>query len=292
MGNGTGTFDSAFVARVLTVGALPRTDPPRGRAAQAQGHRRRPDGGRRAAARASIGDATVLDGVPEGLHHDEIDAPRPRSPCSRSALAKVERGEPAQVLRGTLGPVRERVRRAHPRRHQGAGRQRSRSSWQAAKDKHAKFAEIAKAKSKDPGSGANGGDLGCASPAGYVQRVQGRRAHTERRRDRPPGQDAVRLPHHPRRQPRPRQAVRRSQGAGQAGRSPTTPQAPFNDFLSQGSTTPKVEVNPRYGTCDTSGELGAGRAAEGAARTTTATRRHRASRAASRSGGWAPQTRR
>jgi peptidyl-prolyl cis-trans isomerase C len=54
----------------------------------------------------------------------------------------------------------------------------------------AKFEDLAKAKSKDPGSGANGGDLDFAKPESYVQAE-------EWRNDRDPGQVAVWLAHHP-----------------------------------------------------------------------------------------------
>ncbi len=123
----------------------------------------------------------------------------------------------------------------------------------ASKDKAATFAEVAKSKSKDPGSGANGGDLGCASPSGYVE----------------PFKDAV-----------------RNQKVGEIGppvqtqygyhiirvdkREPTKPfeevkeevrqaitdgaQELFNEFLGKASSNAKVEINPRFGTYDKTGD--------------------------------------
>jgi foldase protein PrsA len=122
-----------------------------------------------------------------------------------------------------------------------------------AKDKKATFAEIAKEKSKDPGSGANGGDLGCASPAGYVAEfkdavreqaigVIGDPVKTQF------GYHIIRVDS--------RDAAKPFEEVKEEVRSAITDsqQGPFNDFLTKASTKAKVEVNPRYGTYDTTGQ--------------------------------------
>jgi parvulin-like peptidyl-prolyl isomerase len=124
----------------------------------------------------------------------------------------------------------------------------------AAKDKTAKFAEIAKAKSKDTGSGANGGDLGCAAPSGYVEQfkqatltqkvgVIGDPVQTQY------GYHIIRVDR--------RDPVKPFEEVKDQVRQALTDDAsvPFTDFLRTASAKAKVEVNPRYGTYDTTGDL-------------------------------------
>ncbi|HVV36335.1 MAG TPA: peptidylprolyl isomerase [Acidimicrobiales bacterium] len=125
----------------------------------------------------------------------------------------------------------------------------------SAKDKNATFEQLAKSKSKDTGSAANNGDLGCAAPSNYV----------------PEFKNAVRTQ---------RIGVIGQPVKSQFGyhiirvdsRDPAKPfdevkdqvkaaitdsqQGPFNEFLSTASKTARVEVNPRYGTYDKTGTAG------------------------------------
>lgn len=125
----------------------------------------------------------------------------------------------------------------------------------AAKDKAAKFAEIAKAKSKDPGSGANGGDLGCASPAGYVAEfkeavlkqavgVIGPPVQTQY------GYHIIRVDSRDPKKPFDEMKEQVREALTQNG------QSAFSDFLRKASLSAKVDVNPRYGTYDRTGETG------------------------------------
>ena len=82
--------------------------------------------------------------------------------------------------------------------------------------KGGKFEEIAKKSSKDPGSGANGGDLDWAAAGSYVHGVLRGHGRAGKRQDhRDPGQVAVRLPRDPpgRRARSAVAQVRRSQAA-------------------------------------------------------------------------------
>jgi hypothetical protein len=122
-----------------------------------------------------------------------------------------------------------------------------------AKDKNATFADIAKKDSKDAQSGAQGGDLGCAAPSNYVAEfkdavrtqkvgVIGQPVKTQF------GYHIIRVDGREPAKPfdEVKEDVRAAITDGQQG--------PFNEFLTQASTKAKVEVNPRYGTYDTSGQ--------------------------------------
>lgn len=123
----------------------------------------------------------------------------------------------------------------------------------AARDKAATFAEIAKAESKDTGSGANGGDLGCASPSGYVEQFKdavrkqavgaiGDPVQTEF------GFHIIRVDR--------RDPAKPFEEVEEQVREAVTAdaQAPFNEFLSDASANAKIEVNPRYGSYDKTGD--------------------------------------
>ncbi|MEY2419219.1 MAG: hypothetical protein QOG90_1899 [Actinomycetota bacterium] len=122
-----------------------------------------------------------------------------------------------------------------------------------AKDKNATFADIAKKQSKDTGSGAQGGDLGCASPSNYVAEfkdavrtqkigVIGQPVKSQF------GYHIIRVDK--RDEAKPFEEVKEEVKSAITD----SQQGPFNDFLTKASTKAKVEVNPRYGTYDTSGQ--------------------------------------
>ncbi len=124
----------------------------------------------------------------------------------------------------------------------------------AAKDKAATFAELAKTKSKDTGSGANGGDLGCAAPSGYVEEfkqatltqkvgVIGDPVQTQY------GYHIIRVDK--------RDDAKPFAEVKEEVRNALTQDSsvPFTEFLKSASAKAKVEVNPRYGTYESSGDL-------------------------------------
>ncbi len=124
----------------------------------------------------------------------------------------------------------------------------------AAKDKAATFAELAKTKSKDTGSGANGGDLGCAAPSGYVEEfkqatltqkvgVIGDPVQTQY------GYHIIRVDKRDEAKPfaEVKEEVRNALTQDSS--------VPFTEFLKSASAKAKVEVNPRYGTYESSGDL-------------------------------------
>ena len=122
-----------------------------------------------------------------------------------------------------------------------------------AKDKNATFADLAKAKSKDTGSGAKGGDLGCAAPSNYVAEFKDAvRAQKIGVIGQPVksqfGYHIIRVDS--------REAAKPFEEVEQDVKTAITDsqQGPFNEFLTNASTKAKVEVNPRYGTYDTSGQ--------------------------------------
>lgn len=124
----------------------------------------------------------------------------------------------------------------------------------AAKDKAATFAELAKTKSKDTGSGANGGDLGCAAPSGYVEEfkqatltqkvgVIGDPVQTQY------GYHIIRVDKRDEAKPfaEVKEEVRNALTQDSS--------VAFTDFLKNASAKAKIEVNPRYGTYEPGGDL-------------------------------------
>jgi hypothetical protein len=92
--------------------------------------------------------------------------------------------------------------------------------------KGAKFEDIAKKQSKDPGSGANGGDLDWANPASYVPEFSEAMIKLKKGETTPgAGEVAVRLPHHPRRRHPPGAAAEagRSEAADRAAAAAAAP---------------------------------------------------------------------
>jgi peptidyl-prolyl cis-trans isomerase C len=81
-----------------------------------------------------------------------------------------------------------------------------------------KFEDLAQKHSKDPGSGANGGDLDFAKPDNYVPEFSKAMVALKKGDDGDPGQEPVRFPHHQAgRHPRGRlPGLRRRQGPAQA----------------------------------------------------------------------------
>ena len=124
-----------------------------------------------------------------------------------------------------------------------------------AKDKAATFAEIAKKSSTDTQSGAAGGDLGCASPSSYVAEFKDAVRTQKVGVIGPPvktqfGYHIIRVDSREPAKPFEdvKDQVRTAITDGQQGA--------FNDFLSSASKKAEIEVNPRYGTYDTTGPAG------------------------------------
>ncbi len=122
-----------------------------------------------------------------------------------------------------------------------------------AKDKKATFADLAKEKSTDTGSGANGGDLGCAAPGGYVAEfkdavrtqkigVIGEPVKTQF------GYHIIRVDSREDAKPFDEVTDQVRTAITESG------QDAFTEFLREASTEAEIEVNPRYGTYDTTGE--------------------------------------
>ncbi len=122
-----------------------------------------------------------------------------------------------------------------------------------AKDKKATFADLAKKRSKDTGSGANGGDLGCASPSGYVAEFK---AAVRTQKIGVIGQPVkTQFGYHVIRVDSREDAKPFSEVKEQVRTAITdSQQGPFNEFLTEASSKAKIEVNPRYGTFDKSGQ--------------------------------------
>jgi parvulin-like peptidyl-prolyl isomerase len=249
-GKGEGTFDQTFVAQVLmrriyyelvheefverhlkvTAADLQRA---------------------RADLASEVGDQKVVDAFPAD-YLKEIVRSSAEVAVLQNALAKATDANLRRYYDDHLDQY-EKVCAAHILVETKAQADDVEKTLAKAKDKKATFADLAKKRSKDEGSGANGGDLGCASPAGYVaefkQAVRTQKVgiigqpvktqfgyHIIRVDSRDPAPPYAQV------KDQVRQAMTDSQ------------QGPFNEFLQNASTKADVEVNPRYGTYDTTGD--------------------------------------
>jgi foldase protein PrsA len=249
-GDGEGTFNSQFVARILTRRIylelihqefvrrkLKLTDKDLSTA--------------RDQLAASIGDESVLDAFPKP-YYNEIRRTTAEVFVLQNALADTSEANLRKYYNDHLDQF-ESVCAAHILVETEAQADEVERSLARAKDKKATFADLAKTKSKDPGSGANGGDLGCASPSGYVaefkeavrtQRlgVIGEPVKTQF------GYHIIRVDS--REDAKPFAEVREQVETAITD----SQQGPFNEFLTNASTKAKVEINPRYGSFDKSAE--------------------------------------
>lgn len=249
-GKGDGTFDAAFVARVLTrriyleliheevVKRKLKLTPADLKAARAQ-------------LLTSIGDPSVLDAFPKD-YKAEIQRTTAEVTKLQEAFANASDANLLKYYNDHLDTF-EKACAAHILVETKAEANAIEKQLAKAADARATFAEIAKAKSKDPGSGANGGDLGCASPSGYVAEfkaavlkqkvgVIGDPVKTQY------GYHIIRVDSREAAPPfeQVKEQVKTAVTDGQQG--------PFNEFLTSASSKAKVEVNPRYGSYDTSGQ--------------------------------------
>jgi parvulin-like peptidyl-prolyl isomerase len=200
---------------------------------------------------ASIGDAKILDEFPKA-YYEEIRRTTAEVYVLQNALANTS---PASLRKYYAEHVEqfESVCAAHILVATKAAADAIEKDLAKAKDKKAAFADIAKAKSTDTGSGAAGGDLGCNPPSTYVAEfkdavhtqkvgVIGQPVKTQF------GYHIIRVDS--------REAAKPFEEVEDQVRTAITDsqQGPFNEFLTTASTKAKVEVNPRFGTYDKTGE--------------------------------------
>lgn len=249
LGQGDNTFDAAFVARVLTRRIYLQL-------VHAEVVKRKLEVKKSDLEEAhqqllsSVGDETVLDKFPK-KYLEEIERTTAEVSILQNALADTS----DKSLRAYYDSNKEQYEEAcaaHILVETKAEADAIEKTLDKASDKKAKFAEEAKAKSKDPGSGANGGDLGCASPANYVAEfkdavrtqeigVIGDPVKTQF------GYHIIRVDS--------RKTPEFSEVKAKIKEDITSSQqGPFNTFLQKASSGAKVEVNPRYGKFDKSGE--------------------------------------
>lgn len=250
-GEGKGTFDSAFVARVLTRRiylelvhqemvkrnlAPSKDDLTEARKELVQ----------------SIGNLETLAAFADG-YENEIVRTTAEVNVLRDELGKID-DSPAGVKRfyDAHPELFETVCASHILVAEKAEADAIAKQLATAKDKKAAFAKLAAEKSTDPGSKEKGGDLGCATPSGYVPTfreavrtqpigVIGKPVQTQF------GYHVVRVDS--RTPPPPLAAIQEQVASEQAKAS----QSGFDDFLSTASAEAKIEVNPKYGRVDRSG---------------------------------------
>lgn len=249
-GTGNGTFDSTFVARVLTrriyLQLIHQEVVKRKLKVTADDLDVAKD-----QLRSSVGDEKTLSGFPKS-YLAEIQRTTAEVFVLQTALADASEENMRIYYKEHLDQF-ESACAAHILVPTKAEADTIGKQLKAAKDKAATFAELAKSKSKDPGSGANGGDLGCASPSGYVE----------------PFKDAVRnqkigeigdpvqtqFGFHIIRVDK-REPVKTFEEVKEEVRQAITDGAQelFNEFLGKASANAKVEINPRYGSFDKTGD--------------------------------------
>ena len=249
-GEGKGTFDAAFVARVLTrriylelvhQEVVKRNlQPDKDDVAQA-----------RKELETSIGKKETLAAFPDE-YENEIARTTAEVNVLQAELAKVD-DSPAGLKRyyDANPELFESVCASHILVDSKKDADAITKQVAAARDKKAKFAELAAQKSSDPGSKEKGGDLGCVAPSGYVP------AFSEAVRKQPIGvvgkpvqtQFGFHVIRVDSRTPPPPLAaieVDVRQALVQAS------QSGFDDFLSEASAKAKIEINPKYGRFDRS----------------------------------------
>lgn len=252
-GQGKGTFDAAFVARVLTRRIylelvhqeVVKRDLPVNAAALATARKELID---------SIGNAKTLDAFPKA-YRDEITYTTAEVNVLQTAMAEID-DSPAGLKRyyDAHADQFETVCASHILVATKKEADSIVKQLAAAKDKKAKFAELAAAHSTDPGSKDNGGDLGqpCPAPSTYVPAFRdavrsqpigavGKPVQTQF------GYHVIRVDSRTPPPPLASIEVDVRQAMVQAS------QSGFDDFLSEASAKADVEVNARYGRFDRSG---------------------------------------
>ncbi len=249
-GAGAGTFNSQFVARILTRRIylelihqefvrrkLKLTD--------------KDLAGARQQLAASIGDESVLDDFPKA-YYNEIRRTTAEVTVLQNALADTSEANLRKYYGEHLDQF-ESACAAHILVATEPEAAKIVKSLGSAKDKKATFADLAKKQSTDTGSGANGGDLGCAAPSGYVAEfkdavrtqkigVIGEPVKTQF------GYHVIRVDS--REEAKPYAEVKEQVKTAITD----SQQGPFNEFLTNASSKAKVEVNPRYGSFDKTAE--------------------------------------
>lgn len=249
-GKGQGTFDQAFVARVLTRRIYLELIHQEVERRNLKVTSKDLDVARQQLV-SSIGDEKVLDKFPKS-YYTEIRRTTAEVYVLQNALADTS---PANLKRyyEEHKDQFESVCAAHILVDSEDAAEKIEAQLAKAKDKQATFEEIARKDSKDTGSGADGGSLGCASPSNYVAEfkdavrtqklgVIGDPVKTQF------GYHIIRVDS--------REAAKPFEEVEDQVKTAITDsqQGPFNEFLNKASTKAKVDVNPRYGTYDKSGE--------------------------------------
>ena len=249
-GTGDGTFNAQFVARILTrriylelihqelVNRKLKVRPADLETAHDQ-------------LVTSIGDEKVLDAFPKD-YYNEIRRTTAEVYVLQNAMADTSERNLRKYYEDRRDQF-ETVCAAHILVGTKAKADSIGKTLASARDKKAAFADAAKKESTDTGSGANGGDLGCSPPSQYVaefkeavraQRIGviGKPVKTQF------GYHIIRVDSREEAKPyaEVKEQVRTAITDSQQG--------PFNEFLTKASTEADVEVNPRYGSYDTTGQ--------------------------------------
>ncbi|HUR76442.1 MAG TPA: peptidylprolyl isomerase [Acidimicrobiales bacterium] len=249
-GTGDGTFSSQFVARILTRRIYLEL-------VHQEIEKRKLKVGKKdlAAAHdqllAAIGDQKVLDAFADD-YYTEIERTTAEVQVLQNALADTSDKNVLKYYEDHKDQF-ENVCAVHILVETKPQADQIEKSLAKAKDKKAEFANQAKTKSKDTGSGANGGDLGCNPPSTYVAEFKDAVRTQKVGVIGPPvktqfGYHIIRVDS--------REAAKPFAEVEEQVKSAITDsqQGPFNEFLNNASTKSEIEVNPRYGKYDTSGQ--------------------------------------
>lgn len=249
-GSGEGTFSQQFVAQVLTRRVyfeLVREEFVKRKLTLTPGDLTRS----RSELEASIGDASVLAEFPKD-YLKEIQRTTAQVDKLQAVMASVTDANLHKYYQDHIDQF-ENVCAHHILVATKTEADSIEKQLAKASDKNATFEQLAKKSSTDTGSGAKGGDLGCASPSTYVAEfkaavrtqkigVIGQPVKSQF------GYHIIRVDS--------RDAAKPYDDVKDKVRAAVTDtqQGPFNEFLTAAATKAKVEVNPRYGTYDTTGQ--------------------------------------